>query len=391
MSIKKFFNTYIIVIFFFFGCFFAGNQLLVNYVGRSFGASDIEFGYLVGAMYVGSLSMVLVFGEISERIGKRMGVVIAAVFYSSGALFVALAGSVDFSILAFFLFGIGTGGIEGILFSLIGDYNGPHTNKIMNISQAVFSIGAVSGPLMISWIIKFVNYKYIYGIIWAFMGILAILFFLSKEIDTFAIKAPKEKGALKALKLIRNPAMVIFMLTLMIAIGCETAVTYWLIKYYDLLGVVGLGAIGISVYWVSSIPGRMIGAYSKDQGRYLSLSFILGSAGIILLLILPTPALKFIGIVLLGIALAPVYPCISTLGAGLFPEKSAAAFSLMVFSCGIGGALAQPLIGAISEASSITTVYGAIAVIMLILSVMIFIGAKLAKKSKKSILAYDAK
>ncbi len=68
----------------------------------------------------------------------------------------------------------------------------------------------------------------------------------------------------------------------------------------------------------------------------------------------------------------------------MFPENSAAAFSLMVFSCGLGGALAQPIIGAISESSSIETVYVGIAVILVLLSVMIMIGSKLSNKKDEA-------
>ncbi len=384
IKIRQFFNSYIIFIFFFLGVFFSGNQLLVHYVEKTFNASDFQFSLLIGAMYVGSLTMVLVLGEVSERIGKRQGIVIAATCYSIGALFIALSSSIHMSIVSFLLFGIGAGGIEGILFSLIGDYNGPSTHKVMNISQAVFSVGAVTGPILVNYMAKAFAYQYVYGIMWAFMGVLAILFWLSKEVDSFAKKTKKKKKGLVIFKLLKNPAMVVFMVALMLAIGSETAVTYWLINYYELIGAVALGSFGLSLYWMSSIPGRIIGAYAKNQSRHLSFGFILGSIGIVLLLVLPTPLLKFIGIAILGLALAPVYPSISTLGARLFPENSAAAFSLMVFSCGLGGALAQPVIGAVSESSSIETVYVGIAVILILLSVMIMIGSKLSNKKDET-------
>jgi fucose permease len=363
------------------GCFFAGNQVLVHYVGKHFAASDMKFGFMIGAMYVGSLVMVLVLGEVSERIGKRLGVVIAAICYSVGALFVALAGSVNMSIVAFFIFGCGTGGIEGVLFSLIGDYNGPKTGRMMNLTQAVFSVGAVLGPIIITWLIKFVNYQIVYGIMWVFMGILAVLFYISKDIDEFAKKSEIKPKGLMMFKLIKNPAMVLFMVALMVSIGCETSITYWLPNYFDKFGAIALGTYGLSIYWISSIPGRLVAALPQDEGKYLSISYLVASIGILLLLFLPTPALKLIGIVVLGITLAPVYPCISSMGAALFPKQSASAFSLMVFACGIGGAIAQPIIGAVATKSSITTVYGAIFVIMLILSLAIIFAVRLSKKN----------
>ena len=180
MGIKKHFNILMYIVFFFLGCFFSGNQLLVHYAASHFNASDMQLGYIIAAMYVGSLSMVLILGELSEKIGKRAGVIIAALCYSTGALFVALSDTVSLSILSFLIFGCGSGGIEAVLFSLIGDYNGEKTFRVMNLTQATFSIGAVLGPLVITWLIGFASYKIVYGLMWFLIALIAVLFTISR-------------------------------------------------------------------------------------------------------------------------------------------------------------------------------------------------------------------
>lgn len=380
MNLKQRFNPFVYVVFLFMGTFFAGNQLMVHYVSASFGATELELSMMIGALYVGSMLMVLVLGEVSERIGKRLGVMLAAAAYSVGALFIALSGNLALSVPAFFLYGCGSGGLEGVMFSLIGDYNGPDTNKHMNLAQAFFSIGAVAGPILIDRLTTMFSYKFVYGFMWLFMGGLAILFYCSRSIESFAVKSEGGTGGLTTFKLLKNPAMLLFMLTLMIAIGCETAVTYWLVNYFDLLGAAALGAFGLSMYWFASIPGRVIGSRVRNQGRFLMFCFVLCAVGLVLLLALPSPPLKLLGVLVIGVALAPVYPSISTMGGNLFPGKSAAAFSLMVFSCGLGGTLAQPIIGAVSRSASITAVYAAISVIMLVLAVLVRLGVRASRK-----------
>lgn len=362
------------------GIFFAGNQLMVHYVSDSFGATEMELSMMIGSLYIGSMLMVLVLGEVSERMGKRFGVIVATICYSFGALFLSLAGGMKMSVFAFFLYGCGSGGLEGVMFSLIGDYNGEDTNKHMNLAQAFFSIGAVVGPIAIDRLTTIISYKFVYGFMWVFMAALAVLFICSRSIDSFVVKAEGGSGGLALLKMVKNPAMLLFMLTLMVAIGCETAVTYWLVNYFDLLGAAALGAFGLSMYWFASIPGRVIGSRVRNHGRFLMFCFGLCSLGLVLLLILPSPMLKLLGVLVIGVALAPVYPSISTLGGMLFPGKSAAAFSLMVFSCGLGGTIAQPIIGVVSREASITTVYGAIAVIMLLLAVTITLAVRASRK-----------
>lgn len=376
MEIKKHFNKFTYVLFFFIGCIFAANQLMIHYVRRSLGATEMQLGMMIGSIYIGSMLMALVLGELSEKAGKRIGAIIAAGCFGIGALLIVVSGQVEISVISYFIYGCGAGGLEAMLFSLIGDYNGKNTSKHMNLTQALFSIGAFISPVLINIFIMYIGYKAVYTFIWIIMTVLTVVFILDKSIDSFAIKSNEKVRGLTIFKLARNPAMLIFMLVLLVAIGCETALTYWLINYFDLIGASGIGAFGLSMYWFFSIPGRIIGARVRNQGKYLILCFLLCSIGIAFLLLLPNPVLKLIGVSIIGIALAPVYPSISTIGGSLSPKNSGAAFSLMVFSCGLGGAAAQPIIGYVSRFASISTLYVAIAVIMIILALMVVLGIK---------------
>ncbi len=370
---------------FFLGYFFAGNQILVHYVGEHFDVSDMQFSLIVGAMYTGSLIMVLLIGEISEHITKRIGVVIVATCYGLGSLFVVLAGNIGFLTAAFVLFGSGAGGMEAMLFSLIGDYNGTkNTPKIMNISQASFSLGAVIGPILIFKLLSYFSYKYMYFVVFIFMVVLSVIFYFSKDIDQFDLKSKERKKGLVVSKILKTPLMLLFMVTLMISIGCESSITYWLESYFGLVGFAGLGALGLSIYWIASIPGRLIASVAKDQGNYLSFCYVVFSFGLLIFVFVPNPVVKIIGVAIIGMAFAPVYPSLSSMGAGLFPYNSSVAFSLMVFSSGLGGALAQPVIGAISTNSSITTVYISIAIISLVLALVVKKGATLSKNYSRS-------
>jgi hypothetical protein len=72
--------------------------------------------------------------------------------------------------------------------------------------------------------------------------------------------------------------------------------------------------------------------------------FALAALGCLLLTLLPGAGLKIAAVVLVGIAFAPVYGSIAFLAGQRFQEFSAASFSLVVFSSGIGGMIFQPAI-----------------------------------------------
>lgn len=379
MGIRKYFNQFTYILFFFLGCIFAANQLMVHYVRQALGATEMQLGLMIGSIYIGSMLMALLLGELSERTGKRAAAIIAAGCFGIGALLITLSARVELAVISYFIYGSGVGGLEAMLFSLIGDYNGEHTSRHMNLTQALFSIGAFLSPVLLNSFVTYIGYRAVYIFVWILMTGLAAVFILDKSVDEFAVKSGERIGGLTIFKLARKPAMLIFMLVLMTAIGCETALTYWLVNYFDLIGASAMGAFGLSVYWFFSIPGRVIGARVRDPGRHLVFCFLLCSAGIVFLLLIPSPVLKLAGVSIIGIALAPVYPSISTIGGSLFPENSGAAFALMVFSCGFGGAAAQPVIGAVAKLASISAIYIGIAVIMVVLSIMTLAGMKASK------------
>lgn len=386
MKLKNFFNPFIYVLFLFTGLFFAGNQAALHYAAAEFGSSDAPLSALVGALCLGSMMMVPVLGEISERIGKRLAAVIASLFFAVGGILAAVSQSFPVSAGALFLFGCGVGSLESVGFALIGDYNGPNTGKHMNLSQAVFSVGAVAGPFLINFLLEHASYRVFYGFTGVFMAALAVVLFCSRSIDDFTVKSGGGAG-LTVFKLIKDPVMIQFMLTMMAVMGCETAITYWLASYFTALSAPALGAIGLSLYWFASIPGRVFSSRIKNQGLLLTICFAVCGVGILMLLLMPTPEMKLLGILIAGLSLAPAYPGLSTLGGNLYPTQSGASFSLMVFASGLGGTLAQPIIGAVSQAASLVTVYSAIVVIMAALAVLIFIASRLAAKRPQPINA----
>jgi len=367
INVKRYFNQHTFIFFLLHGAFFAGNQFMLHQKVAEFDAGQTGLGLLIGSFCIGSMIMVLLLSEYSERLGKRRGAIAAAIMYSAGAIMLAVSPNMLFSIFACFIFGCGLGALEGIWFSLVGDYNGAETGKYINLDQALFSIGAVLSPLIIAWLVNFISYRYAYGFIGIVMLAYVILFITNKSIDEFAVKSTQGSG-LAMFKLIKAPAVLILMIMLMVSAGSETAITYWLPSYFESLGAMELGAIGISAYWLASVPGRLLASRLKDHAGSLKYSFLLCAIGMAVILFAPTPVLKLIGILIAGIAMAPVYPNISTISGGMFPQNSASAFSLMVFSMGAGAFFAQPLISGVSQIVSITAVYSAIVVIMLALT-----------------------
>src|SRR5690554_2134931 len=104
---------------------------MIHYVRRSLGATEMQLGMMIGSIYIGSMLMALVLGELSEKAGKRIGAIIAAGCFGIGALLIVVSGQVEISVISYFIYGCGAGGLEAMLFSLIGVYNGKDRKSVV--------------------------------------------------------------------------------------------------------------------------------------------------------------------------------------------------------------------------------------------------------------------
>ena len=68
------------------GAFLAANQAIVANIAQALGGSEAEMGYMVSALYLGSMIAVPFEGELAVALGKRKAVVISALMVCVGAV-----------------------------------------------------------------------------------------------------------------------------------------------------------------------------------------------------------------------------------------------------------------------------------------------------------------
>lgn len=339
---RKHFNRASILIFALMGCFFAANQNLVNNISVSLGANQTQMGNMISALYFGCVIAVLFFGELAQRKGKRFAAIITAGIVSTGALIITLSNSIPAVTAGFFVYGIGSAGYESCAMALVAEHNGKNANRSLNLTQAVFSVGAVITPILLSLVLKQDEFRPAYAIITCCYLSFALYWLFMRGIGEAQPQEQQHGAAI--LNLVKSPYMLLYMLVMIIFVGSETAVTYWIGSYFTGQGIGQLGAFALSAYWFASIFGRVLGSLVKTPSLMMPYYFSLAALGCLLLTLLPGAALKIAAVVLVGLAFAPVYGSVAFLAAERFPEASAASLSLIVFSSGVGGMVFQPAI-----------------------------------------------
>jgi len=346
---------------FIFGCFYSANQLLVNNIREAYGATDVQMAMMIGALYAGPLLMVLVFGSLSDRIGRKQSATIALLMVTTGLILLIISANISLVIIGYFIYSAGISGAESIFFAITSDINGENSGKYLAFNQALFSIGAMISPIVISASISPDTYRLVYFIIIVLVALI-LLFITRLNIDKKKEVLLKEKNRLTLVQLIRNPVILLCMATIIISTGSESALTYWIKVFFDSMNAANLGAIALSAYWFASIFGRLLSSKVGKLDKVILPGLIGATIGVILLLAIPNAYLKLIGLMIVGTSFAPIYPALGYKASSLYPQNMGVAFSLITFSSNLGGVISQPVISFVSTRASIFMIYAAVAV-----------------------------
>jgi fucose permease len=124
--------------------------------------------------------------------------------------------------------------------------------------------------------------------------------------------------------------------------GTEQALGGWLFTYGRRTAALDAPAASLltSLFWLSLVAGRLaaIGILGRASNRVTLLGgVLLGAAGIVVLVLgSRLPALLWIGTIVVGFGLGPLFPTTLALGAQLAPMRAGAVSSLVVASSSIG-------------------------------------------------------
>lgn len=373
-------NWMLRIIFFFNGCFYATNQYLIQHIVESLNATKSQMGWMVGALYAGPMVMVLFFGILSDRIGRKKSGLIAFLCMALGALVITSISSVWFIIAGFFLYGIGVGGMESVMFAVTADENPEGASQHLIFNQALFSIGAMITPLILSKIVNQISFHWIYGFM-TFIWILVCISFYQIHLSS-QITAAHEKVSFKTM--LKNPLIWFLIGAILLSTGSESIFTYWSGTFFERIHAGNLGAIALSSYWLASIIGRLAASRVKQVEKLTGLCFFLAAVGTGIFFGALAPWIKLLGMMLVGISFSPLYPAIGYQSSQLFPMQKGAAFAIITFSANLGGVIAQPMMGNYSEKSAISNVYIGICILCGTFAILMHLFSRLIKKKVKT-------
>jgi fucose permease len=314
----------------------------------SFGAVFIALGcgYCASGFFGGKLTQTLGLGNL---LWVSSALVAIAMFGSAFApawpLFVASAA----------LWGLGSGGIDAGLNAYVSNnFSARHVNWL----HACYSLGATLGPLVMTAVMLAAgSWRTGYVLVGAILAAMTLLFLITKNrwTDTShpaAADSPAQSGLRAAL---RDFVVWLQIVVFFLYVGLEFTVGQW--SFTLLTESRGIrsdmaGAL-VGAYYSAIGVGRILaGALTQRIGldRLIRFSLLTALAGTVLLAFQSLGPASLSGLVLIGLGLAPVFPCLmARTPQRLGPERALHAVGFQVSAGMLGAALVPGIAGLLAQ------------------------------------------
>lgn len=296
----------------------------------------------------------------------------------AGSAAVALAGFAAFTLAeawpALVLASVAVGAAAGMVDAGVNAHVAVHHGRrAMGLLHAAFGAGATTGPLLVTGLLAAdTSWRAAYGLMAVVQAVLLGAFLVSRRHWS---PAPADDAGAGVRSGTSGRARVLFPLTLLsflVYTGLEIATGQWAYSLLTEQRGTGETAAGLWVagYWAAITGGRLAMAVAADR---VAPSTLLGGASLgavagTALLWLDPGGAGALGLPLVGISLAPVFPTLVSLTpVRLGNERAAHAIGYQLSAAGIGAALLPGGVALAIEAGGLGTLGPALVAMALVL------------------------
>lgn len=334
-------------------------------LGSAWPSIYTEFG--VPLSYAGIISMIIAFGTIisslqSDRLTRKLGtgkVTAISVVMTALALF-GFSVSHSFAMLCLWAipYGLGAGSVDASLNNYVALH---YESKHMSWLHCMWGVGATLGPYIMGFALTGGNgwnmgYRYIGILQIVLTAVLVFSLPLWKGSKTTATdSADTSRKPLSLPEIIRIPGAKEVMLCFFCYCALEQTTGLWASSYLTLYkGILPETAASFaSLFFIGITIGRALSGFvtmKLSNVQMIRLGQVLIAVGIITMLFPGLPLFSLIGLILIGLGCAPIYPCIiHSTPAHFGAERSQAIIGVQMASAYIGTCLMPPLFGILAN------------------------------------------
>ena len=334
---------------------------LIRSVESTFGQTDAGIGgfYFVYAVLYASGS--LAGGLLTERLGRRTVLSLAAAAHGAGFLFLGGAPSWLVFVAAAAPAGLGAGALDGGVNGLYLDLFPEERGRALNVLHLFFSLGALSAPLAIG---RLVESGTDWHVILAATGVAAIALAVLLAVVPMPTgrheRAERPTAASGGWIERTRGRLALPLILLGVAIGCyvasEIGVSSWLVRFLEPAPLTQ-ATTALALFWAGLTLGRLTAARLADRYDHTRFTIVsAASTGVVLIgaILVPSLPVSIALFALAGFATGPVFPMIIVLGGDRYPERSSAVSGFLGGSAVVGSIIYPPVMGFLSVTVGLT-------------------------------------
>ena len=361
-----------------------GIQLALLLIATEFGINNTTMGSLVTAQAVTTSALPLFLGHLADKKGKKKVLTVFFLVMIGGCLLITVSRTFLLLVAGLLLVGGGYGMLEAIGTAALTDGQMERAERNVSISQGIFSLGAMIGPALCSFLIRITtNWRVVFVATGVEFALLMILLFRVKFLKDIrnAEKASREgtQGAEKKAGRSGFAVFTVLLLLSMMTLSLYTALESGGASFTDaffqrMIGRADLGTAALSGFWLAMAISRLaFGFINVPARKTITIAFTLSGLTFLSILFVFRPVPLTVLFILAGLFLGPVWPLLFGATMREFPDDSGAASGFLMASAGFGTGIMPVIMGALSDATDIRTAYilpGAFAILGAVLNVV---------------------
>ena len=335
---------------------------LIRSVKAAFDQSDAGIGvyyFLYALVYAaGSVGG----GLLTERLGRRTVLSLAAVLHGAGLIALGLAPSWFAFLLVALPAGLGVGALDGGVNGLFLDLFKTERGRAMNLLHVCFSLGALTAPLVVGRLVEggaaWQEILVATGVGAIAVGILfAIVAMPSGRHQARVADAGTGRLAAVAGGGRRLPTpLLLLAVAIACYVACEIGVSSWLVRFLEPAPLTQ-ATTALALFWAGLTLGRL--AASRLADRFDHTRFTIASAaatGVVLLgaILIPSLPVSIALFALAGFVTGPVYPMVMVVAGDRYPERLSAVSGFLSGSAVVGSIIYPPVMGFLSVSVGLT-------------------------------------
>lgn len=366
---------------FFLGVHRGGSQLVANDIAELYGIGVEGVGIFASLQHIPPLFGPILAGIVADKIGKKPVVTTFIFVFAAGCVVCGLSNALNVFLVGMFIFALGSTVSEMMVTATLSDVNIEKSAQYINMSQFMFSMGAVVGPLLVEFFSERA------GADWRFPFALGFASFVVMGVVLLIAKFPAAKrtaaDALEGDKPVLDqkvdfsfvtPLLVCLAIAILLYIGMETGYG----NFIDSVMIAKnstekISALTLSAFWLGMALCRLVfGFITYKPGQMLRVCFAVCVVFLIAITIIPAGIVS-VGIsFIIGAAYGPIWCIIQAVAAADSKGNSGKAIGLLSIASGIGGIVLPTAIGKLANAVRIENALYVLAAASLIGCVICF-------------------